>query len=57
MLGREHESGVLAELLSDAAEGHARVVLVTGEPGIGKTTLAEAAADMAAQRRRSFSRQ
>ncbi|RCG30929.1 hypothetical protein DQ384_13315 [Sphaerisporangium album] len=41
LLGRERESALLAEAVSDP--GH-RVVLVAGEPGIGKTSLAEQAA-------------
>ncbi|MEU9886626.1 BTAD domain-containing putative transcriptional regulator [Sphaerisporangium sp. NPDC051011] len=41
LLGRERESALLAEAVS--GPGH-RVVLIAGEPGIGKTSLAEQAA-------------
>jgi tetratricopeptide (TPR) repeat protein len=39
VFGREKELGKLEELLRSAVEGVGRVVLVTGEPGIGKTAL------------------
>ena len=39
MFGREKELGKLEELLSSAVQGSGRVVLVSGEPGIGKTAL------------------
>jgi tetratricopeptide (TPR) repeat protein/predicted Ser/Thr protein kinase len=39
VFGREKELGKLAELLSCAMQGNGRVVLVSGEPGIGKTAL------------------
>jgi tetratricopeptide (TPR) repeat protein len=39
VFGREKELGKLEELLSYAIEGSGRVVLVSGEPGIGKTAL------------------
>jgi tetratricopeptide (TPR) repeat protein/predicted Ser/Thr protein kinase len=39
VFGREKELGKLEELLRSAIEGSGRVVLVSGEPGIGKTAL------------------
>ncbi len=39
VFGREKELGKLEELLSSAMQGTGRVVLVSGEPGIGKTAL------------------
>ena len=39
VFGREKELGKLEELLSCAMQGSGRVVLVSGEPGIGKTAL------------------
>ncbi len=40
VFGRERELSKLGELLQSAVDGVGRVVLVTGEPGIGKTALA-----------------
>ena len=40
-LGRETELGLIADAMSDALDGRPRVVLCSGEPGIGKTRLAE----------------
>ena len=37
--GREQQCGVLDELLADARAGRSRVLVVRGEPGIGKTAL------------------
>ncbi|GAA2561852.1 ATP-binding protein [Pseudonocardia hydrocarbonoxydans] len=45
--GRDAELAVLATAWEAAVVGDARTVLVTGEAGIGKTTLAEAAAAFA----------
>jgi hypothetical protein len=39
VFGREKELDKLEELLSSAMQGGGRVVLVSGEPGIGKTAL------------------
>jgi tRNA A-37 threonylcarbamoyl transferase component Bud32/tetratricopeptide (TPR) repeat protein len=39
VFGREKELAKLEELLSSAMQGTGRVVLVSGEPGIGKTAL------------------
>ena len=38
-VGREHELGVLHTLLAQARADGARVALVRGAPGIGKTAL------------------
>jgi DNA-binding SARP family transcriptional activator len=43
-LGRQQELKVLREALRSAVDGRFTVVLITGEPGIGKTTLVEALA-------------
>ncbi|HYF28622.1 MAG TPA: BREX system ATP-binding domain-containing protein, partial [Baekduia sp.] len=50
MLGREAERDVLLEALDDVRDGHGRLVLVSGEPGIGKTTLVDAFAGTAQER-------
>jgi tetratricopeptide (TPR) repeat protein len=42
VVGRESELARLDELLQHAVAGSGRVVFVTGEPGIGKTSLADA---------------
>lgn len=48
LLGRDRELGVLRGLLSDAQNCRPRLVLCSGEPGIGKTRLAEELAALAA---------
>jgi DNA-binding SARP family transcriptional activator len=40
-VGREEELGALLECLDDALAGQGRIVLLVGEPGIGKSRLAE----------------
>src|SRR5258708_2016349 len=40
-VGRERELGELRAALTDANAGHGRLFLLSGEPGIGKTRLAE----------------
>ena len=39
--GRERERAELNELLEDAFNGHGSLVLISGEAGIGKTTLVD----------------
>jgi len=36
-VGREHERWVLQDAMADAASGRGRFVLISGEPGVGKT--------------------
>src|SRR5215470_7887286 len=48
LVGRRTELAHLRHTLQQAASGHGGVVLLAGEPGAGKTTLAEAAAHLAA---------
>ncbi|HSF37235.1 MAG TPA: BTAD domain-containing putative transcriptional regulator [Nocardioides sp.] len=50
LLGRDDALAAIAPALSGAAAGRGRVVVVGGEPGIGKTRLAEAVAELAAAR-------
>ena len=40
-VGRRQELALLRAALATASAGHGRLVLVTGEPGIGKTRLTE----------------
>jgi class 3 adenylate cyclase/tetratricopeptide (TPR) repeat protein len=42
LVGREHESGILAERWERAKNGEGQVVLLSGEPGIGKSRLIQA---------------
>ena len=39
LVARERETGALAEFRRKAAAGHGRIVLVSGEAGVGKTSL------------------
>ena len=50
LVGRDRELARIVTLLDDALAGHGRLVLCTGEAGIGKTRLAEEAAASAAAR-------
>jgi hypothetical protein len=50
IIGREHPAGVLRAEVARAADSHGGLVLVTGEAGIGKTTLVTGAADEARAR-------
>jgi DNA-binding winged helix-turn-helix (wHTH) protein/predicted ATPase len=51
LVGRERELGELRACLDRAAQGERQLVFLTGEPGIGKTTVIEAfLADAAAHR-------
>jgi hypothetical protein len=47
LIGRDHPAGVLRAELSRAASSHGGLVLVTGEAGIGKTTLVTGAVEEA----------
>jgi DNA-binding CsgD family transcriptional regulator len=47
LIGRETERRVIEQLIAGARIGAAGVLLVTGEPGIGKTTLLDEAAGLA----------
>src|SRR5580704_6292400 len=49
MVGREAEMAILEERVLDARAGRGGLVLVAGEPGIGKTRLASEVADGARQ--------
>jgi len=46
-VGRERELARLAELVAGAREGRSGALVLSGEPGIGKTALCQAAAEMA----------
>ncbi|MHC4214680.1 MAG: protein kinase domain-containing protein [Planctomycetota bacterium] len=41
MVGRTDQEARMGSVFETAAQGHARLLCVTGEPGIGKTTLSE----------------
>ena len=49
-VGRERELAELRAVLDDACAGHGRLLLLSGEPGIGKTRLAEEISHDAAAR-------
>ena len=49
-VGRQAELAVLLEALGDALAGHGRIVLLGGEPGIGKSRLADELASRARAR-------
>lgn len=49
-VGREAELQTLTKALDSAAEGDGRIVMLSGEPGIGKTRTTEAVAEIASQR-------
>ncbi len=50
LIGRDHPVGVLRAAIGRTAESHGGLVLVTGDAGIGKTTLVTAAAEEARTR-------
>ncbi|MDA0636702.1 BTAD domain-containing putative transcriptional regulator, partial [Nonomuraea sp. MCN248] len=50
LVGREREVRALEERLAEARAGRGGLVVVSGEAGIGKTSLARAAADLAGAR-------
>src|SRR6478672_9361617 len=45
LVGRQRERAVLERLLDAARDGHGSVLVVHGEPGVGKTALLEYAID------------
>ena len=49
LVGRERDLATLRERLASALAGHGSLVLISGEAGIGKTTLAEALCQEAAE--------
>jgi DNA-binding SARP family transcriptional activator len=49
-VGRDHEWTLVSQLLQQALGGQGQVVLVTGEPGIGKTRVLEELASLATAR-------
>lgn len=49
-VGRSAELALLSKTIDDAAKGAGRTVFIVGEGGIGKTRLANAAAELAAKR-------
>src|SRR3954468_6900757 len=50
LVGRDGELATLTGALEDAIAGHGRLVLLAGEPGIGKSRLAEELARQARDR-------
>lgn len=50
LIGRDHPAGVLRTEIGRATDSHGGLVLVTGEAGIGKTSLVTDAADEARRR-------
>lgn len=50
IVGRDREIGRLTAAIEEAADGRGSVWYLTGEPGIGKSFLAEAVADLARRR-------
>ena len=47
LLGRQRERAVLDRLLDTARSGHGAVLVVHGDPGVGKTALLEYAVEAA----------
>lgn len=47
MVGRQEHLDALRTAISDVHSGHGQLLLLSGEPGIGKTRLAEEAEAMA----------
>lgn len=50
VVGRKRERAALADLLTRAEAGEPTITTIVGEPGIGKTTLADEVARRARQR-------
>ena len=53
LVGREHEYGLLQERWAQVKDGAGQVVLLSGEPGIGKSRLVEALKESLTQERTS----
>jgi DNA-binding CsgD family transcriptional regulator len=51
LVARHHELSVMTDVLEAAARGHGEAVLITGEPGIGKTRLLREARAAAEERK------
>ena len=49
LVGREHELGELAQAISRTAAGRGSLWMLSGEPGVGKTRLADAAEGVAGE--------
>ena len=49
LIGRAAETGVIQSLLDDVLGGASRVLVLRGQPGIGKTALLQAMAGRAAK--------
>jgi class 3 adenylate cyclase/predicted ATPase len=54
LVGREQDLALLLERWGDACGGHGRVVLIAGEPGIGKSRLVHALRGRLAEERHSW---
>ncbi len=50
LVGRSRELDVIARTLAEVEQGRGRLVVLAGEPGIGKTSLADATTTLAEQR-------
>ena len=50
LLGRDREARVIRDLAGEARPGHGAALVVIGDPGIGKTALADLARQIAGER-------
>jgi predicted ATPase len=50
LIGRQHELGMLLDRFEQAKDGEGQVVLLSGEPGIGKSRLAHALLEQSADK-------
>jgi DNA-binding CsgD family transcriptional regulator/tetratricopeptide (TPR) repeat protein len=50
IVGRDHELALLTAFVADLASGAGRAVLIEGEPGIGKSSMVHATAEIAERR-------
>lgn len=53
MRGREHEAAIAADFVRDLDQGHGRILLIEGEPGIGKSELLAQVIEQASRRHHS----